>query len=43
MIDIVDAIYSMVGNMIELPKDEDTPEKRVDKIFKQMDKVLNNF
>jgi len=38
MIDIVDAIYSMVGNMIELPKDEDTPEKRVDKIFKQMDK-----
>lgn len=27
------------GNIIDLPKDEDTPEKRVDKIFKQMDKV----
>jgi hypothetical protein len=23
----VDAIYSMIGNMLELPKDEDTPEK----------------
>ncbi|XP_074654362.1 neuronal calcium sensor 1-like isoform X1 [Tubulanus polymorphus] len=37
MIDIVDAIYSMVGNMLDLPKDEDTPEKRVNKIFAQMD------
>jgi len=27
------------GNIIDLPQDEDTPEKRVDKIFKQMDKV----
>ena len=27
------------GNIIDLPKDEDTPKKRVDKIFKQMDKV----
>ncbi|KAK6195163.1 hypothetical protein SNE40_000643 [Patella caerulea] len=37
MIDIVDAIYSMVGNLLDLPKDEDTPEKRVNKIFDQMD------
>ncbi len=43
MIDIVDAIYSMVGNMIDLPKDEDTPEKRVQKIFDQMDLVSVSF
>ncbi|VDP46163.1 unnamed protein product [Soboliphyme baturini] len=29
----------MLGNMIELPKDEDTAEKRVEKIFQYMDIV----
>ena len=32
-------IFNFQGNIIDLPKDEDTPEKRVDKIFRQMDKV----
>jgi hypothetical protein len=29
----------MIGNMLELPKDEDTPQKRVEKIFANMDLV----
>jgi Ca2+-binding EF-hand superfamily protein len=27
----------MTGQMVKLPPDEDTPEKRVDKIFRMMD------
>ena len=39
MLLVVDAIYRMVGSMVKLPPDEDTPEKRVTKIFKIMEKV----
>uniref|UniRef100_A0A8C4X0H2 Neuronal calcium sensor 1 n=1 Tax=Eptatretus burgeri TaxID=7764 RepID=A0A8C4X0H2_EPTBU len=38
MLDIVDSIYQMMGNTVDLPEEENTPEKRVDRIFTLMDK-----
>jgi len=38
MLSIVESIFSMVGESVNLPAEENTPQKRVDKIFSLMDK-----
>ncbi|RKO97462.1 hypothetical protein CXG81DRAFT_12017 [Caulochytrium protostelioides] len=43
MTKIVEAIYCMVGSMVKLPPDEDSPEKRVNKIFALMDKDQDGY
>ncbi|VDD86597.1 unnamed protein product [Enterobius vermicularis] len=41
MIEIVDAIYSMIGNVVDFSEGEETPEKRVAVIFSSMDLNLD--
>lgn len=38
MLEIIGAIYEMVGNVLEAPDEDISPEKLVDKLFVQMDK-----
>ncbi|KAA3674813.1 uncharacterized protein DEA37_0003840 [Paragonimus westermani] len=35
--DVLSSIYALIGSTIKLPEDETTPERRLDKIFNQMD------
>lgn len=42
MLHIVGSIYKMMSNMVVLPEEENTPEKRVNKIFNLMDKNKDN-
>lgn len=37
MLEVVTAIYKMVGDTVQLPEDEATPEQRVNKIFASVD------
>lgn len=43
MLTIVTSVYKMMGSMVKLDDDEATPELRVEKIFKLMDKDKDGY
>jgi len=36
---VVSAIYRMIGSLLHMPVEENTPEKRVEQLFRHMDIV----
>lgn len=39
MLQVVESVYRMMGSLVPLAEDEDTPSKRVEKIFRLMGQV----
>lgn len=43
MLEIVTTLFTMVITVMKILEDESTPEKCIDKIFRQMNKSLEEF